>query len=194
MNQRLAPLLIGGKERRPDIIIAHMAVSGPVQAVGSIGVAPGVAPPLSLLRPVCCHRKLPGRCFHVIKYRHAHSDTRKLTNGSFTDGCRRKSRRIAAPVGLATSAITGGRVPKGYLQLSLLSFCDLPCHAASLNSRSHCRGSTLLLGPEPPEYYEGFAVLRASPHLRSTARSVGPTSLCLIWTCLGRSRPSGATG
>ena len=84
MNQRLAPLLIGGKERRPDIIIAHMAVSGPVQAVGSSGVAPGVAPPLSLLRPVCCHRKLPGRCFHVIKYRHAHSDTKKLTNGSFT--------------------------------------------------------------------------------------------------------------
>ena len=53
------------------------------------------------------------------------------------------------------------------LAVHRLSRCDLPCHAASLNSGNHCHGSTPLLGPEPLESDKADTVLRASPLLHS---------------------------
>ena len=149
-SQQLRPLLSAGKNRRPNIISGSCGLVGPIQAVGRRGDTWGrsaVKLITSGLHVTASSREgvstISGTVTHTVIQE-------KLTLGH-------------SPVSVARCPDDGGACRVGHVSYDLRispvrqlsahrpSSCDLPCHAASLNSRSHCRGSTLLLGPEPPE-------------------------------------------
>ena len=144
-SQQLRPLLIAGKNRRPNIIMAHVALLGRSRPSGG-GVTPGRSDYVRFAVTTSSREgvsTISGTVTHTVIQE-------KLTLGH-------------SPVSVARCPDDGGACRVGHVsydrrtspvrQLSAHrpSRCGLPCHAASLNSRSHCRGSTLLLGPEPPE-------------------------------------------